>query len=210
MRHRRRHLGDTVCGDTPAPPPPARFSASRCVVLAVRTPGRGALVLRSPPPAGRHAPVRLGGDAPGCPRRGRAHAPRASSLRTRTCEPRGDHPTAAPTPTTGHGVPARTTTQPVQRLWGHLPAVAGGGAAPPPEEARNRHAGSRDNQPRRSGRTNPARPALVGAPPSGSWGRSGTPGRVGGTGTPGRGGGTVLAQPGKPGSSGACGGTSQR
>jgi hypothetical protein len=95
-------------------------------------------------PSGRHASVRPGGDVPGCPRRGRARAPRASVLWTRTCEPRGDHPTAAPTP---------------RRTW---------------------RGGTHDN---------PARPAFVGAPPSGSWGRPGNHRR---------GDGTALAQPDKP------------
>jgi hypothetical protein len=100
MRHRRRHLGDTVCGDTPAPPPPAVTAPCGACPLGVPNPMVRGVGFTVSATSGRHALIRPGGDAPGCPRRGRAHAPRVRFLRTRTCEPRGDHPTAAPTPTT--------------------------------------------------------------------------------------------------------------
>ncbi|MCW2871521.1 MAG: hypothetical protein JWL99_2841, partial [Streptomyces oryziradicis] len=125
----------------PCTAPSGRHSALRCVFPWGPNPVVRGVGLRSPPRRGRHAPMRPGGDAPGCPRRGRAHAPRARSLPTRTCEPRGDHPTAAPAPTTTsrggqHDNPAR-------------PAFEDGTVAP-----------AEAAEPCWSGRTNPARPAL--------------------------------------------------
>jgi hypothetical protein len=133
----------TVCQDpaiyAPSPPALGRHSlrghpctapSGRVQRLAVRVPwgpnpgvrGVGFTVSAT---SGRHAPMRPGGDAPGCPRRGRAHAPRVRLLRTRTCEPRGgtSRPKAGgeitpqrPRPPPPHRAAPSTTTQPVRRL----------------------------------------------------------------------------------------------
>ncbi|MCW2869593.1 MAG: hypothetical protein JWL99_913, partial [Streptomyces oryziradicis] len=106
----------------PCTAPSGRHSALRCVFPWGPNPGVRCLWFYGLRHGDRHALMRPVGDAPGCPRRGRARAPRASGLRTRTREPRGDHPTAAPTP--DHDVAWRPPRQPSQsgacggHLWG--------------------------------------------------------------------------------------------
>ncbi|MCW2874497.1 MAG: hypothetical protein JWL99_5817, partial [Streptomyces oryziradicis] len=118
LRHRHRHLGDTVCGDTPAPPPPAVTAPCGGLCPAV-TPGvarragcwfyglrHGEAVTRDDGREGTRRGVPAGDE--------RVHPGQAC------CGPARASPEEItpqrPRPRDGHGVAARTTTQPVRRL----------------------------------------------------------------------------------------------
>ncbi|MDX6328025.1 MAG: hypothetical protein QOI83_408 [Streptomycetaceae bacterium] len=84
-----------------------------------------------------------------------------------------------PRPRPPHGVPARTTTQPVRRLWGHLPAVAGGGTSTPGRGGADPARRQPGTVSCRSGRANPACPAFEDGAATSAHGTEPVPGAPG-------------------------------